>query len=593
MESKSWLKVLSGIAKTKGGWLISKRYINNHSNLTWRCSEGHTWDAKPSAIKPSKNRKGTWCPICAGKNKDYLIIKRNLDRVSKRNGGKCLSKIIKNMSEKVQFECKEKHKWLASPKNVLGNKGKQGTWCPRCAKLGGGKTQRMDITDCQKLAKVNGGECLSKTYKNAHTPMIWRCSEGHVWHSKFVNIKYDDCWCPKCSGRMSEGDNLAELNKLAIDRGGKLLSVQYKKSISKLRWQCSNGHVFSLSAHKAKQGGWCQKCSVVYYGEEIVRLIFENVFRTDFPRSYPSWLKFKGQQLELDGFSESLKLGFEHHGVQHYRKIDRFHKSTKMFEAQRARDRAKLRICRKNDVRLIVVPQVPQILSFEKLPIYLAHKLKKAGVKYKKALLFSHHDVNQIYIAKGLDTLIEIARKNGGSCLSKVYFGEIVKLDFQCGNGHLWSATPRSIRGSIRRRGTWCPYCNGNKRNYGEQFLKLKEHVNSLGGKCLFTDFSTLNDKVEFVCKNKHKWLSTPARVLGSNKKKGTWCRECSFEKSGETQRLSIRECDKYARKYKGKCLDRKYKNARVKMRWKCEYGHVFEKALSQIKIGRWCPKCK
>jgi hypothetical protein len=53
---------MQAIAGSRGGECLSKVYRNSASHLRWKCVEGHTWVAIPSAVK-----KGSWCPTCARK----------------------------------------------------------------------------------------------------------------------------------------------------------------------------------------------------------------------------------------------------------------------------------------------------------------------------------------------------------------------------------------------------------------------------------------------------------------------------------------------------------------------------------------------
>ena len=48
----------------------------------------------------------------------------------------------------------------------------------------------------------------------------------------------------------------------------------------------------------------------------------------------------------------------------------------------------------------------------------------------------------------------EIAESRGGKCLSSEYFGQSVKLMWECSQGHPWPATPKNIK-----KGRWCPEC--------------------------------------------------------------------------------------------------------------------------------------
>ena len=49
------------IAALKGGQCLSEKYVNNSTNLVWKCADGHQWEAKPGNIISRKS----WCPFCA------------------------------------------------------------------------------------------------------------------------------------------------------------------------------------------------------------------------------------------------------------------------------------------------------------------------------------------------------------------------------------------------------------------------------------------------------------------------------------------------------------------------------------------------
>ena len=48
----------------------------------------------------------------------------------------------------------------------------------------------------QEMALSRGGKCLSKTYIDSHTKLLWECSEGHRWDAQPANIQQGS-WCPK------------------------------------------------------------------------------------------------------------------------------------------------------------------------------------------------------------------------------------------------------------------------------------------------------------------------------------------------------------------------------------------------------------
>jgi len=91
--------------------------------------------------------------------------------------------------------------------------------------------------------------------------------------------------------------------------------------------------------------------------EELVREIFQNYFQKSFVKIRPDWLTYKnGAPLELDGYNEELKLAFEYNGIQHYQFPSIYIKNYEEFQEQQARDKFKVEACRKNGIKLIVVP---------------------------------------------------------------------------------------------------------------------------------------------------------------------------------------------------------------------------------------------
>ena len=105
--------------------------------------------------------------------------------ISERNG-KLLSDL--KMKEKIHLQCVAEHRWYASPAKI-----RQGQWCKICM-----KRPFLTIDDCNNDAKKFGGKCLSNTYINASTPMLWECAEGHIWQTKSNHIRSGH-WCKICA----------------------------------------------------------------------------------------------------------------------------------------------------------------------------------------------------------------------------------------------------------------------------------------------------------------------------------------------------------------------------------------------------------
>ncbi len=103
-----------------------------------------------------------------------------------------ISTTYKNNHTHMEWECENKHKWLAIWHNIKDkNQG-----CPVC----NGKA-KPEVKELQTHAISKGGKLISSTYINNRTLMEWQCSKGHVWKAAWAQIKSRGDWCPACAGK--------------------------------------------------------------------------------------------------------------------------------------------------------------------------------------------------------------------------------------------------------------------------------------------------------------------------------------------------------------------------------------------------------
>jgi len=79
---------------------------------------------------------------------------------------------------------------------------------------------------------------------------------------------------------------------------------------------------------------------------------------------------------------------------------------------------------------------------------------------------------------------------------------------------------------------------------------------------------------------------------VGASIRAGTWCPICSPKGRGKKRRLTIEEMQGIAKKRGGKCVSKRYKDAKTKLKWECKCGNVWDATPQKIKQGRWCPVC-
>ncbi len=280
--------------------------------------------------------------------------------------------------------------------------------------------QKLSIEDAKKAAIERGGSCLSETYVNIRSKLMWRCAEGHEWSAEFFSIR-SGRWCPKCGIiRRSEKARLGidAAHKVAEARGGRCLSTIYVDSKSKLLWGCDKNHEWEASYNHVSRGRWCPTCANLHKANLLrtntidgARNLAEKrggaCLSETYTNSYtklhwrcakghewyaalnkikdaghwcpecPGWTreikcrtlleKLTGkrfppaspeflQGLRFDGYCPELGLAFEHNGKQHYEFVPFFHRTVADFESQRLRDQKKDEYSIDAMIAILVIP---------------------------------------------------------------------------------------------------------------------------------------------------------------------------------------------------------------------------------------------
>lgn len=89
--------------------------------------------------------------------------------------------------------------------------------------------------------------------------------------------------------------------------------------------------------------------------ETSIRDIFYKITGKKFEQAHPSWLKYKGKSLELDGYNAELGLAFEVQGPQHTRYDKKYDSNYSDYYNRLLNDKAKSLLCKDHGVSLIII----------------------------------------------------------------------------------------------------------------------------------------------------------------------------------------------------------------------------------------------
>ena len=497
MRVKYKIADMQKLAAKRGGKCLSKKYINVITKLKWQCTKGHIWEVPPTYIK-----SGYWCPFCAGNAK--LTIKQMQKLATKRNG-KCISDKYINSQTKLKWQCEKGHKWEARPADV-----KNGTWCPTCF-----GSFPFTIKQMKKMATNRGGKCLSNKYVNGITKLRWKCADGHVWEATPSNVGRGS-WCPNCGfqhiienlcremfqiifrqkfqknrpdwlvnkrGNKMELDGYNEKLRLAFEYHGKqhFSYVNYfhneDKNILKMRKRddvtkkilCKRNGIklieipFTIPLSKLyeyilKQ---CRKLDVVIPPHKSVNIanLKLRYFKKNLIELKKIAQKHKGDLLS------SVYLGTNSNLSWKCTKGHEWEASPASIEngswCPACAGVLPLSI---DEMRILAIERGGMCLS--RIYINAHNKLKWKCTKdhtWEATPRSIKNNNSWCLICSGsekytIEKINKLAKVRGGKCLSNKYINAHTKLKWQCKNGHVWNATPNSVR-----RGTWCPICGIEK----------------------------------------------------------------------------------------------------------------------------------
>ncbi|NVM29576.1 MAG: hypothetical protein HWN65_12110 [Candidatus Helarchaeota archaeon] len=379
--------------------------------------------------------------------------------------------------------------------------------------------------------------------------------------------------------------------------GGEILATEYVNSNAKIPVRCAEGHVWEIRTNTIKQGNWCRKCADKEAGlkRRGVPLLTlekrENMLEE--LREYVRQHRPGGEILALEYTNDRTKIpvrcaeGHVWEITPNHLKKGRWcpdcsegvneRISRKLFEAIFKKEFPKSR------PEWLVNDQGNQ-MELDGYNEELALAFEYQGRQHYEYNEYFHKSMKDFEQRKADDKLKrELCKRNDITLIEIPYTIEPDKMqDYIINKCNKNKITTPKIKEKI---------------NYSELDIysstrsrKLKELKNYVraqhpGGEVLTTEYINSRTKVPVRCAEGHLWEITPNHI-----KSGHWCPTCAGN-----ERLTLEELKEYVRQQHpgGECMATEYINNRTKVPCRCEEGHVWEITPSNIRSGKWCPKCK
>lgn len=500
-HSKYTIKDLNIFAKENHkGRCLSTVYLRNDTKYTWKCNNKN----HPEFESQWGNvNRGQWCKSCADERfkMDFVVIQQKV----KEMGGKLISKSKDYVNNKsvIKYYCDQGHKCESSWGKLQQAKVKNGStlnWCSECS----GKV-KYSIARVRALAKERGGVLLSKSYVNNKEPLEWRCSNSHVFKLNLKNL-LNGQWCKQCSSGIGEEyvryvfegifkdkfpkvkpkwlgglelDGYNEKLKLAFEFQG----VQHRKYVPVFH-QNGLSDFESQIERDNKKRNLCKRhgvklIEVEFVNTQLAKLtknildslqslklknldlaiinnsqFYKNFYKSEIVELQKIARDRGGKCLSKVYFGESCELEFEcANGHKFNKKPSKIRQGIWCLEEG----------CHsKAPASQAVVDYITR--KGGKLLSTYVNRRTDIKVECEKGHIFkttwgslqrSWCNICSKNKRMTIDDMQQIAKQKGGRCLSKIYLGSHVKLDWQCIKGHRFSATP----GNVKHKKSWCIKC--------------------------------------------------------------------------------------------------------------------------------------
>lgn len=298
------------------------------------------------------------------------------------------------------------------------------------------------------------------------------------------------------------------INHAQINNGKVITKeITFLKKCKAIKFECSKGHRWEVVRHKALLACWCPECN----GQKIQRNTIELMQEIAKDRG--------GKCLSRKYINSETKLEWQCEEGHSWKSTPHTVKNKKSWCPTCKADKQKNTI---EDMRKLASMKGGKCLSKEYVlnNVNLKWKCKEGHIWENQPANITMGQWCPICNKENEKLTIKemqiIAKERGGKCLSKCYIDIKTKLQWQCSEGHKWSAMPSLVK----HHNSWCPVCAGNIK---KTIFEVRKLAQSLGGKLLSKIYINSKEKLKWQCEEGHIFYKSYSHVAH----RGQWCSQC------------------------------------------------------------------
>lgn len=447
---------------------------------------------------------------------------------------------------------------------------------------------KYSIEDLKSHAHSLKGECLSDSYSGIMKKYKWKCECGNVWNATWSQVKGSKAnkptWCKKCSHIITSKAKALSINdciKHAKLKNGKCLSREYKNAMTPIKWECEFAHTWSARFGHIRQGHWCPECaneirsSKLAHNEKDVRAKIKSLYGKP---NFSKYINCK-QKLNIECMNGHL-FNISYSDILRGRWCKK---------------------CSKQNIGEEYLRFIFEQLTNKKFPtvrseipwlVYKRNHLELDGYNKTLNIAFEHHGEQHFkFISKFHKTeedflnqkkrdiaKARLCKRNGVPLYITRQIENVEQAKLEVEKIRFW-LIERGIK--IRKKVNFDEF---HLYFYTKELKRLQKIVNKKGGLLLTKTYLGCNAKYSVNCSKGHTFPITGDKIV-----QGGWCPKCAG------RNRDIKFFHDFAKLKKGRCLSKKYINAKTKLIWQCEFKHKpWEATPDNVVTGKtWCPTCK